>query len=163
MYIYIYVYTVHAHRNTHTHTGTCIQHILGQIHRPDKCVHVTPRGWQPCRPWNSLWRPSFSVSFLEVTRRGKFCEHTQDRSNVETPLMTFEQFEPFFPTRLGFKFDGKLSMCLQVQEMTKGLSEFLSSESSLSAVAQDVTQDKLQNLISAPNFAVCVTSKPRSD
>ena len=47
--------------------------------------------------------------------------------------------------------------------MTKGLSEFLSSESSLSAVAQDVTQDKLQNLISAPNFAVCVTSKPRSD
>lgn len=108
-YVYIYVYTVHTHRNTHTHTctGTCIQHILGQIHRPDKCVHVTPRGWQPCRPWNSLWRPSFSVSFLEVTRRGKFCEHTQDRSNVETPLMTFEQFEPFFPTRLGFKFDGK--------------------------------------------------------
>lgn len=155
--------TLYTHIEIHTHTGTCIQHILGQIHRPDKCVHVTPRGWQPCRPWNSLWRPSFSVSFLEVTRRGKFCEHTQDRSNVETPLMTFEQFEPFFPTRLGFKFDGKLSMCLQVQEMTKGLSEFLSSESSLSAVAQDVTQDKLQNLISAPNFAVCVTSKPRSD
>eukprot|EP00434_Breviolum_minutum_P006980 symbB.v1.2.006157.t2/scaffold360.1/size220131/11 len=54
-----------------------------------------------------------------------------------------------------------LEFIVEVQEMTKGLSEFLSSESSLSAVAQDVTQDKLQNLISAPNFAVCVTSKPR--
>lgn len=105
MYIYIYVYTVHAHRNTHTHTHRHMHTTYSRTdYRPDKCVHVTPRGWQPCRPWNSLWRPSFSVSFLEVTRRGKFCEHTQDRSNVETPLMTFEQFEPFFPTRLGFKY-----------------------------------------------------------
>ena len=101
--------TVHAHVCSWKYTHTWIQHILGQIHRPDQCVYTcNSRGWQPCRRWNSLWRPSFSVSFPEVTRRGKFCEHTQDESDLETPLIIFEQSEPVFPTRLGFNLMAKL-------------------------------------------------------
>eukprot|EP00434_Breviolum_minutum_P006979 symbB.v1.2.006157.t1/scaffold360.1/size220131/11 len=50
-----------------------------------------------------------------------------------------------------------LEFIVEVQEMTKGLSEFLSSESSLSAVAQDVTQELAANGIAA---AVQISARP---